>query len=98
MSKEDRVTREMRIQHENKTRFDNIINKTPMLKKLRDGAEGLQHRGDVISGDTSQQYKDNYDQIDWTATYNQKKNYRVKINGVYAVSYTHLTLPTKRIV
>jgi hypothetical protein len=83
MSKEDRVTKEMRIQHENKTKFDNIINKTPMLKKLRDQSQGLTYKGDVHSDVPTQEYKDNYDQIDWTQLKTQKKNYRVKVNGRY---------------
>ena len=83
MNKEDRVTKEMRIQHENKTKFDNIINKTPMLKKLRDQSQGLKYSGDINSGVPDQQYKDNYDQIKWTATKTQNKGYRVKVNGRY---------------
>jgi hypothetical protein len=79
----DKINKQIEIQHKYKNTFDNIINKTPYLKKLRDQSEGLKYKGDIISGDNSDQYKSNYDQIDWTATKNQKKNYRVKINGVY---------------
>ena len=79
MSKEDRVTREMRIQHENKTKFDNIINKTPMLKKLKDQSNGLKYKGDIVSSG----FGDNYDQINWGKKLNSNKSYRVKVNGVY---------------
>lgn len=82
MSK-DQINKQIEIQHKYKNTFDNIINKTPYLKKLRDQSEGLKYKGDIISGDTSDQYKANYDQIDWSKTKTQKKNYRVKINGVY---------------
>ena len=83
MKKEDRVTKEMRIQHENKTKFDNIINKTPMLKKLRDQSEGLKYSGDINSGVPDQQYKDGYDKIDWGKRDTTKRKYRIKVNGVY---------------
>lgn len=83
MKKENQVDKQIRIQHENKTKFDNIVNKVPYLKKIKDQQQGLTYRGDIVSGDTSQQYKDNYDQIDWSNTRKEKKNYRVKINGVY---------------
>jgi len=82
MKKEDRVTKEMRIQHENKTKFDNIINKTPMLKKLRDQSQGLTYRGDITSDVPTEQYKKNYDKIKW-GTDKPKANFKIKINGVY---------------
>jgi hypothetical protein len=81
-NKEDKVTKEMRIQHENKTKFDNIINKTPMLKKLRDQSQGLTYRGDITSDVPSEQYKNNYDKIKW-GTDKPKANFKIKINGVY---------------
>jgi len=82
MKKEDRVTKEMRIQHENKTKFDNIINKTPMLKKLRDQSQGLKYSGDIHSDVPTEQYKKNYDKIKWGSD-KPKANFKIKINGVY---------------
>jgi len=74
---------------------ETIINNNPALKQARDISEGLDkpaHRygsthggkGSAPRTDTnSQAWKDAYDQIDWTANRDAKKNYRVKINGKY---------------
>lgn len=81
--KESRVDKEIRIQHENKTKFDNIINKSPYLKKLKDQSNGLKYKGDIQTDVPTQQYKDNYDQINWTKKLDKKPSYRLKINGKY---------------
>ena len=80
--KEDKVVKEQRIQHENKTKFDNIINKTPMLKKLRDQSQGLKYKGDITSDVPTQQFKDNYDKIKWGSD-KPKAKFKIKVNGVY---------------
>ena len=77
------MDKEIRIQHENKTKFDNIINKTPMLKKLRDQSQGLTYKGDIVSDVPSEEYKQNYDQIDWSKRTDEPKTFKVKINGKY---------------
>lgn len=76
------INKQLEIQRKHKTTFDNIINKTPYLKKIKDKTEGLTHRGTVVSGDQSQEYKDNYDQIDWTKRDTSKRSYKLKVNGV----------------
>lgn len=74
---------------------ESIINKHPGLKQARDISEGIEksanhykstHGGKGSAPRTninSQEWKDAYDQIDWSKIRNTKKNYRVKINGVY---------------
>lgn len=74
---------------------EKTINQNSYLRKMRDRSEGIEksatHYGQTHGGKgsaprtntNSQEWKDAYDQIDWTSTRETKKNYRVKINGVY---------------
>ena len=84
MSNKDKINKEMETQRKYKSQFDNVVNKVPYLKKIKDNAEGLTHRGDIISGDNSQEYKDNYDKIVWTKREEaEKPKFRTKVNGRY---------------
>ena len=76
------IEQQAQLQKKYKNQFDSIINKTPFLKKLKDGSNGLKH-SDITTGTTSQEYKDNYDQIDWGKKLDKPKSYRTKINGKY---------------
>ena len=74
---------------------EKIINNHPGLKQARDISEGIEkpdrHYKQTHGGKgsaprinlNSQKWKDAYDQIDWSGIRNEKKSYRVKINGVY---------------
>lgn len=77
------INKQMEIQRKYKNQFDKVINKTPYLKKIKDKTEGLTHRGTIVAGDHSQEYKDNYDKIDWGTKDETPKKYKVKVNGVY---------------
>ena len=84
MSNKDKINKEMETQRKYKSQFDNVVNKVPYLKKIKDNAEGLTHRGDIISGDNTQEYKDNYDKIVWTKRVEEEKpKFRTKVNGRY---------------
>jgi len=84
MSNKDKINKQIEVQRKYKSQLDNVVNKVPYLKKIKDNAEGLTHRGDIISGDNSQEYKDNYDKIKWTkAEDKEKPKFRTKINGRY---------------
>ena len=45
---------------------ESIIAKNPLLRGVRDHAEGFKKGSGIVSGDNSQQYKDNYDKINWS--------------------------------
>lgn len=74
---------------------EKLINQDPALKRVRDIQQGIDkpahkygqtHGGKGSAPRTdinSQQWKDNYDAIDWSTTRQEKKNYRTKINGRY---------------
>lgn len=49
-------------------RNEKLINETPALKQLRDVSEGFSERNSsrISTGTVSEQYKANYDKIDWT--------------------------------
>ena len=84
MSNKDKINKQIEVQRKYKSQFDNVVNKVPYLKKIKDNAEGLTHRGDIISGDNSQEYKDNYDKIVWTKREEaEKPKFRTKVNGKY---------------
>ena len=85
MSNKD-INKQMEIQHKHKNTFDNIVNKTPYLKKIKDESNGLKYSGDFNTGVPDQQYKDNYDKIDWNKGKKEDKpkpKFRIKVNGVY---------------
>ena len=62
---------------------EKIIDSSPELKRIRSIKDGLTPVG-ITTGVNDQQYKDNYDKIDWnTSKRSNKKAYRTKINGKY---------------
>ena len=84
MSNKDKINKQIEVQRKYKSQLDNVVNKVPYLKKIKDNAEGLTHRGDIISGDNSQEYKNNYDKIVWTKREEaEKPKFRTKVNGRY---------------
>ena len=64
---------------------EKLIAKNPVLRGARDTAEGFKPSSGITTGaDVSQQYKDNYDKIDFSRRDpKEKKGFRVKINGRY---------------
>lgn len=71
-----------------------IVDKNPKLRALKSASEGEKSMFNSTSwhggkgsaprpGTFSQEYKDNYDQIDWSKGREKKKSYKTKINGVY---------------
>jgi len=74
---------------------EKIINNNSALKQARDISQGLEkpahkykstHGGKGSAPRTdinSQEWQDAYDQIDWSSVRNEKKSYRVKVNGKY---------------
>ena len=63
---------------------EKLIAKNPVLRGARDTAEGFKPSSGISTGaDVSEEYKSNYDQIDWSGVRSEKKNYRVKVNGRY---------------
>ena len=63
---------------------EKLINQDPALKRVRDIQQGFKPTSTISTGaDVSQQYKDNYDKIDFKGVRAEKKNYRVKVNGKY---------------
>lgn len=69
-----------------------IVDKSPKLRALKSQSQGekpLFSASDGGKGSAprpgvgSEEYKANFDQIDWSHNRNTKKSYRVKINGVY---------------
>ena len=84
MSNKDKINKQIEVQRKYKSQLDNVVNKVPYLKKIKDNAEGLTHRADIISGDNTQEYKDNYDKIVWTKRVEEEKpKFRTKVNGRY---------------
>lgn len=62
--------------------LEKIVHKTPFLKKMRAQSHGEKYN-EIVSADNSQQYKDNYDKIQWNKDKSDKPKFRVKINGKY---------------
>ena len=62
---------------------EKLITNDPVLRRARDTAEGFKPGSGITTGATDQQYKDNYDKINWSKKDTPKKAFRVKINGVY---------------
>lgn len=63
---------------------EKLINQDPALKKVRDIQQGFKPTSTITTGaDVSEQYKNNYDKINWTKGREAKKNFRTKINGKY---------------
>lgn len=63
-------------------KLEKIVSHNPFLKKMRAKSRGEKY-SEIVSGDNSQEYKDNYDKIDWGTRDETPKKYRVKVNGVY---------------
>lgn len=62
---------------------ESLIAKNPTLRAARDRAEGFKPGSGISSADNSQEYKDNYDKIDWGKRDETPRKFKVKINGVY---------------
>lgn len=64
---------------------EKMIASNPVLRAARDTAEGFKASSGISTGgDVSQQYKDNYDKIDFTKRAEaDKPKFRTKINGKY---------------
>jgi hypothetical protein len=65
-------------------RNESIIAKTPQLRRMRDIQQGFNPSSSISSGIPDEQYKSNYDKIQWNKSEDKPKpKFRVKINGVY---------------
>ena len=64
---------------------EKLIVSDPALKRVRDIQQGFRPTSTITTGaDVSQQYKDNYDKIDFTKREEaDKPKFRTKINGKY---------------
>ena len=64
---------------------EKTIASNPALRQLRDIQQGFKPSSGISTGaDVSQQYKDNYDKIDFTKREEaDKPKFRTKINGKY---------------
>tara|TARA_R110000823_G_scaffold62134_3_gene147731 strand:+ start:320 stop:571 length:252 start_codon:yes stop_codon:yes gene_type:complete len=63
-------------------RNEKLIASNPVLRAARDGAEGFKPSSGISSYDNSEEYKNNFDKIDWSKG-KEKPKFRVKVNGVY---------------
>ena len=63
-------------------KLEKMVYQNPFLKKMRAKSHGEKYN-DIVSADNSEEYKKNYEKIDWTGLRNEKKSYRVKVNGKY---------------
>ena len=61
---------------------EKLIDNSPELKRLRSIKDGLSS-SEITTGVNDQQYKDNYDKINWSKKLNKNPSYRVKVNGKY---------------
>jgi len=62
---------------------ERLIDKSPELKKIRSIKDGLK-ASEITTGVNDQQYKDNYDKIQWSKKDKKEKpKFRVKVNGKY---------------
>ena len=60
---------------------ERIIDKSPEFKQIRSIKDGEKYSL-INSGVNEQQYKDNYDKIDWNSDKNKPKpKFKIKING-----------------
>ena len=55
------------------------IDKSPELKKIRSIKDGMSY-SEINSGVNDQQYKDNYDKIEWGKN-KAKPSFKVRVNG-----------------
>jgi len=62
---------------------ERLIDKSPELKKIRSIKDGMKS-SEITTGVNDQQYKDNYDKIQWSKKDKKEKpKFRVKVNGKY---------------
>ena len=64
-------------------RLEKMVNQTPALKKLRAQSRGDKYSEISTGADVSEEYKANYDQIDWNARDKEPRSFRMKVNGRY---------------
>ena len=63
---------------------ESIIAKNPFLRAQRDKTQGLGTSSAINTGVNDQQYKDNYDKIQWGSKEDKPKPlFRTKVNGKY---------------
>tara|TARA_R100001463_G_scaffold68685_1_gene122175 strand:+ start:1322 stop:1594 length:273 start_codon:yes stop_codon:yes gene_type:complete len=66
---------------------EKTITKNPTLRRIRDISEGFKPGSTISTGVSDQQYKDNYDKIDWNKGKKEgtkpKPKFRTKVNGKY---------------
>ena len=58
---------------------EKLIDRSPELKKIRSIKDGLKP-SEITTGVNDQQYKDNYDKIEWSKN-KAKPSFRVRVNG-----------------
>ena len=58
---------------------ERIIDKNPEFKKIRSIKDGEKY-SEINSGVNDQQYKDNYDKIEWGKN-KKKPSFKVRVNG-----------------
>ena len=61
---------------------EKLISTNPTLRRARDISEGLKPSSGITTGVNDQQYKDNYDKIEWSKN-KSKPKFKVRVNGVY---------------
>ncbi len=65
-------------------RNESIIAKNPQLRRMRDIQQGFNPSSSINTGVVDQQYKDNYDKIQWGSKEDKPKPlFRTKVNGRY---------------
>ena len=62
---------------------ESIIAKNPFLRAQRDKTQGFAPSSAINSGVNDEQYKENYDKINWSKDKKTKPKFRIKINGKY---------------
>ena len=60
---------------------ESLIAKNPVLRKARDVSEGFKPSSGISTGANDEQYKSNYDKIDWSNRDNTKRKFAVRVNG-----------------
>jgi hypothetical protein len=59
---------------------EKLISKHPTLRAARDVTEGFTPGSGISTGVNDQQYKDNYDKIEWGKN-KKKPSFKVRVNG-----------------
>jgi len=63
---------------------EKVINSNPTLRAARDITQGFKPGSTISTGVVDQQYKDNFDKIDWGKKEDKPKpKFRTKVNGKY---------------